>query len=412
MRAYIIFNKIQNSSLIAFFICSIILLISAVLQLIGLYAHGSTALLINDFSSAFIRIQPYVFCCFITQYNTTEKRFFKSFWSVLCLLILSTAYGDSVSFIGGIIVALFCSFFFERFNKYISLSVTIITALIFGLLLRNTAPFFTDFQMTAAYTISAKGIISTVLFAVINTALTVFDNNSFENLFFYKSYGGTLVSGNEVITGIKDLFESGYNGELISDYLTGHFFLLFALLGIALALSDELKSAQKICLITVTVCAVFSGNMSLLLLFLFFESWHIFFSAVLLSALSYLSASLLDIRVGYLLDGGIFEMILNINKPVYLIVGCLVFVAIGYFCAKYTSLKFGISDRLNVYIPTRLNRLVHSLGGIVNIIKINDDTVEVRNPKLVNNFEIDCEIRENIIKINDEKIKELKEYIE
>lgn len=411
MRAYNFFNKIHNSSLIAFIAGSICLAAAELLSLLGYYIGKGKNLLLNDFSSLLISIIPYIFCYFITQYFTNDMRWLKSFWSVLCLLAMKTAFGSDISFFAGIAAALFCAFFFERFNKAVSFTVTAVTAVIMGVLLRYTFDFFSDAQMTVAYAVSNKGIISSVIFSIIKTALSLFGNTGFADLFFYKSYGGTAIIDNELITGIKDLFENGYSGELIADYCSGHFFLLFALVGVTLALADMLKGIQKICLIVTACCAVLSGNISLLLLFIFFESWHFYLSVILMSALSYISAVLLDIRAGYLFNGGIAELIINIDKPLYLIVGGLVFVAIGFFAAKYSALKFGISDSLNIYIPTRLNRLVNSLGGIVNIIKVDNDTVEVRNPKLVNNFEIDCEIRENLVKIDDEKITQLKEYL-
>lgn len=411
MRAYNYFNKIQNSSLIAFIVCSICYAAAELFSLLGYFLGNGKDIILSDFSALLKSIVPYIFCYFMTQYFTNEQRWFKSFWSVLCLLVMKTAFGGELSFFAGIIFALFSSFFFEHFNKILSLSVTMITAAILGVLLRYTSDMFSDFQMTLAYTISNKGILSSVLFSAIQALLALFDNNSFADLFYYKSYGGTSIIDNELITGVKDLFQNGYSGEHIADFLTGHYFLLFALIGITLAFADTLKGNQRLCLIIIVCCAVISGNSSLLILFIFFESWHFLFTIILLSVLSYLSAVLLDIRIGYLFNGGIIELILNINKPLYLIAGGLVFIAIGFFAAKYSILKFGISDSLNIYIPTKLNRLVKSLGGIVNIVKVDSDTIEVRNPKLVNNFEIDCEIRENLVKIDDEKITELKEYL-
>lgn len=411
MRAYFLFNKIQNSSLISFIISSIFLAVAALLQLLGLAVGERADVILNDFSTILLRLIPYVFCAFITSYFTTDRRLIKTFWAVFCLIMLSTAFNGNISFIAGIITAAACSFFFESFNKPVSFSITFISAVILGILLNTVSDFFSNIQMSVAYSISGKGILSSILFAVISTFLSLFGNNSFMDLFFYKSYGGTIISNDEVITGIKDLAANNYDGELISTYMTGHFFILFALVGITLCLGDELKKGQRLCLIITAVCAVLSGNFSLLLLFIFFESWYLFFSVILISALSYAAAVLLDIRISYALDGGIIEMLLNIDKPVYLAVCGLVFIAIGYFTAKFSVLKNGISDFLNIYIPDRLNKLVSALGGIVNIIKIKENTVEVRNPKLVNNFDIDCEIRENVVKVNDNMISELKDYL-
>lgn len=187
--------------------------------------------------------------------------------------------------------------------------------------------------------------------------------------------------------------------------------MIFAILGIMLSLSEQLKQAQKICLFVTFAAAALTGNISLALFFILLESPYLFMSALLISALSFAASALLDIRIGYLHGGGLIEMLINIDKPLYLIAAGVVFFAIGYFITKYSVLKSGVSDCLNVYIPARLNKLVASLGGIVNIIKIKDDTVEVRNPKLVNNFELKCEIKENLIKTDDDKISELKEYL-
>ena len=411
MRAYFLLNKIQNSSLVSFIISSIFLAIAALFQLLGLAFGDRADVVLNDFSIALLRLIPYVFCVFITSYFTRDNRLLKTFWSVFCLVMFSTAYDGDVSFIAGITVALVCSLFFNRFNKPISFTVTLVTAVIFGVLLNTTGDYLSDMQMSFAYSISNKGILSSIIFAVVSTFLSLFGNNSFMDLFFYKSYGGTIINNDDVITGIKDLVANDYSGDLISTYMTGHYFILFALVGVALCLCDELKKGQKLCLIIVTVCAVLSGNFSLLLLFIFFESWYLFFSVLIISALSYVIAVLLDIRAAYILDGGIVEMIMNIDKPVYLLVCGLVFIAIGYFITKFSVLKNGISDFLNIYIPNRLNKLVNAFGGIVNIIKVKEDTVEVRNPKLVNNFDIDCEIRENVVKVNNDLIKDLKEYL-
>ena len=40
-----------------------------------------------------------------------------------------------------------------------------------------------------------------------------------------------------------------------------------------------------------------------------------------------------------------------------------------------------------------------SLGGVQNIIRISNDLIEVRNPKLINEIDLKCEVKENQIKI-------------
>lgn len=412
MRAYNLFNKIHNSSLLAFIISSVFILIAELLQLLGYHIGDAADVVLLNFSQLLLKLVPYVFCYFISMYFTNSERWLKAFWAVICLCVFETASGISISFFAGIVAALMYSYFFERFNKYISFSVTLLSSVVFGLAMSYLGDIFKDILMGAARFVSDKGLVTAVLFSVISTVLCLFGSNSFNDLFYYKSYGGTIVKDDNVITGIKDLFENGYSGEQLADYMTGHYFLLFVILGVMLALADELKAVQKICLLITMLCSFISGDISLALFFVFLESPFLFILITIISAICHITAHLLDIRMGYLFSGSVVEMFGSIDKPVYFFVCAVVFVAIGYFVTRYSNIKTGISDCLNIYIPTRFNHLLNALGGIVNVIKVNDDVAEVRNPKLVNTFDLKCEIRENLVKVEDDKIKELGEYLQ
>ncbi|MCI9145422.1 MAG: hypothetical protein HFJ97_03545 [Eubacterium sp.] len=412
MRAYNLFNKIHNSALLAFIISSVFILIAELLQLLGYHISNEADVVLLNFSQLLLKLVPYVFCYFISMHFTNSERWLKAFWAVVCLCVFETASGISISFFAGIVAALMYSYFFERFNKYISFSVTLLSSVVFGLAMSYLGDIFKDILMGAARFVSDKGLVTAVLFSVISTVLCLFGSNSFNELFYYKSYGGTIVKDDNVITGIKDLFENGYSGEQLADYMTGHYFLLFVILGVMLALADELKAVQKICLLITMLCSFISGDISLALFFVFLESPFLFILITIISAICHVTAHLLDIRMGYLFSGSIVEMFGSIDKPVYFFVCAVVFVAIGYFVTRYSNIKAGISDCLNIYIPTRFNHLLNALGGIVNIIKVNDDVAEVRNPKLVNTFDLKCEIRENLVKVEDDEIKELGEYLQ
>ncbi len=412
MRTYNLFNKIHNSALLAFIISSVFILIAELLQLLGYHISNEADVVLLNFSQLLLKLVPYVFCYFISMHFTNSERWLKAFWAVVCLCVFETASGISISFFAGIVAALMYSYFFERFNKYISFSVTLLSSVVFGLAMSYLGDIFKDILMGAARFVSDKGLVTAVLFSVISTVLCLFGSNSFNELFYYKSYGGTIVKDDNVITGIKDLFENGYSGEQLADYMTGHYFLLFVILGVMLALADELKAVQKICLLITMLCSFISGDISLALFFVFLESPFLFILITIISAICHVTAHLLDIRMGYLFSGSIVEMFGSIDKPVYFFVCAVVFVAIGYFVTRYSNIKAGISDCLNIYIPTRFNHLLNALGGIVNVIKVNDDVAEVRNPKLVNTFDLKCEIRENLVKVEDDEIKELGEYLQ
>lgn len=411
MRAYSFFNKIHNSSLLAFIISSAFIVIAELLQLLGYYIGDGADVVLLNFSQLLLKLVPYIFCYFITMYFTNGERWLKAFWAVICLCVFATASGIQISFFAGIAAALMYSYFYEHFNKYISFSVTLISSVLVGLAMSYLGDVLKDLLMSTARFVSDKGIVTAVLFSVISTILSLFGSNSFNDLFYYKSYGGTMVKDDNVITGIKDLFENGYSGEQLADYMTGHYFMLFVILGVMLALADELKAVQKVCLLITMLCSFVSGNISLALLFIFIESPFLFILITIISAVCSVTSHLLDIRMGYLFSGGIAELFTSLDKPVYFFVCAVVFVAIGYFVTRYSNVRAGISDCFNTYIPTRFNHLLGALGGIANIIKISEDVAEVRNPKLVNTFDLKCEIRENLVKVEDEKLKELGEYL-
>ena len=51
-------------------------------------------------------------------------------------------------------------------------------------------------------------------------------------------------------------------------------------------------------------------------------------------------------------------------------------------------------------------------GNIMRKIRFSDTSIEVRNPKLVDEISLDCEIKENIIKIEKGIVDNLKEYFD
>lgn len=415
MRFFYSINKLQGASLFPFIFCSVFLVIAELLQLIGSTVSADNEIIFYNFSKLLYDLMGYAFCYFIVYRLTYKKSAFSAFWGVLCLAVFYTAMNslyesNSVYFVG-IIMALFCAFCFNKLDKVLAMSLTMISSILFGVLSGFLLDYWDNFVMWLSQLISGKGYFSPVLFSVADNIFSLFGIDSLKDMIFYKSYGGSIIYEGEIVTGVKDLFSAGYTGQLVSSYLSGHYFLIFALVGVSTALFSNLKGIQKYILVIVTVSAVISGDISILLLFLFFESPFIFAAVLLMSALAYLAAYILDLGIGYVFSGGIIELIMYIDKTVYLLAGGVVFVAIGYFVYKFCYEKHGISDCLNIYIPTRLNNFVKALGGINNIVRYKNDALEVRNPKLIDTVTIECEINENIIKSSDKRFLELKEYL-
>lgn len=415
MRFFNKMNQLLGASLFPFIFCSVFLVIAELLQLIGSTAGADYEIIFYNFSKLLYNLMGYAFCYFITYRLTFKKSAFSAFWGVLCLAVFYTAvnslYQSHSVYFAGIIMAVFCCFCFNRLDKVLAMSLTMISSILFGVLSGFLLDYWDNFVMWLSQLISGKGYFSPVLFSITDNVFSLFGIDSLKDMIFYKSYGGSIVYDGEIVTGVKDLFSAGYTGQLVSAYLSGHYFLLFALAGVSAALFYNLKGIQKYVLAIVAVGTVISGDISILLLFLFFESPFIFAAVLLIGALAYLAAYILNLGIGYVFSGGMIELIMYADKTVYLLAGGVVFIAIGYFVYKFCYEKHGISDCLNIYIPTRLNPFVEALGGIHNIVRYKNDALEVRNPKLIDTVTIECEIDENIIKSNDKRFLELKEYL-
>lgn len=415
MKLFEKFNRLQSGLLLSFVFTSILIVAAEILNLISVAIDNSFGAGIQGFINLFSNLIVYIFCYFLTVSLTDGKKWLKGFWCIVCFAFFQTAfsavYDAGIYYLAGLLIAVLVSYLFNRYNITISMSVSIIFSITFGILSGYLFEYFENFLMTVSQVVSGKGIFSAALFSAIDSIFTLLGVDNFRDLFFYKSYGGSQLIDGNIVTGIKDLFEAGYSGNLISSFLSGHYYLLFAVAGICVSMMNKLKNPQKTVLIILLVSSVLSGNLTYLFLFIFLESPFLFLSVLFVSVLSYVSAYLLKLGMGYMFNGGMIELIMNSDNYVYLLAGGVVFFTIGYFLFKFSYEKHGISDCINIYIPTRLSSTVEALGGIENIIRFKGDKLEVRNPKLINTVKIDCEIDENIVESNNEKFIELKEYL-
>ena len=261
--------------------------------------------------------------------------------------------------------------------------------------------------------VSNKGNISSAMFGFVNTLLSPLDFSSFENMFYYKSFGSTqVINNNSIVSGAINIFKNNINSQAVITYLSGHSYLIFLIIGVFSSLIKELKGIEKAVLCIIVASSILCGNVTIFMFFVFLESPYLFLSLCVISSLGYFCASIVKISVGFSFGGGIIEIFINADKYVYLITLGIVFTAIGYFVTKYFYEKYGISSLLNIYIPKNLKETVSALGGVQNIIRFSDTSIEVRNPKLVDEISLDCEIKENIIKIEKDIVDNLKEYFD
>ncbi|MCD7796309.1 MAG: hypothetical protein LUG95_01400 [Clostridiales bacterium] len=258
-------NKAHSVLLVPFAVSSFLFAAAEIFSVISkLDIWASFYSLLTGLAELFVGIVPFVFCFFITLVTLKGKRGFKAFWSLFCFSVAYTCISaflqSDYSFVVGVVIALLCIYCFNNFSPVFSLAATFSVSVILGVLFGYLADYFANFIMWLTDFVSGKNIISCVLFALIYGIFSLFNISSFADAFYNKSHGGSLLFDGEIVTGTAELFASSYDGKLVSFYLSGHYFMLFASVDITAALCTQLKGAQKIILIAVTVGTVFSGN--------------------------------------------------------------------------------------------------------------------------------------------------------
>ena len=412
MKSYKYLNKLQNSSSISFVLCSTLIVIKYLLDFLSIRLGSNQTFKFNDYSLAIANVVPYVFCFFLSYSLLKGKKSVKAFICTFVLFIFYSVFGESTSIIFAIIFPLIAYFLFERFDFYLSSFLLLIISVVFALLFNMLYDYYVDFIMLLSATVSEKGAFSSSAFGLINTFLSAFDIKEFQNMFYFKSYGGTYVTDNSVICGAVNLFKSNILSKSISSYLSGHYYLIFLIFGTYSFLVTKVKGISKVTLTVLFLCMSLTGNVTFILMFVLFENVYLFLGICVLSCLCYFCADIVNLSMGLTLGGSVFEMFAYLNKGAYLFLAGIVFFSLGYFVTRYFWEKVGISSALNIYIPKRLQKSVSKLGGIPNILKINEFDIEVRNPKIVDTINFDCEIKENKIIIEKSLINDLKEYIE
>lgn len=416
MRIFTNFNKLHTALLLPFVICSVFAIVSELLLIISGYFDSQLSEALTVFSYLFDILCGYAFCSFAAAKFAKGKILFKALWSIFCLLIIQASiysFGNTVnkSYFLGLLVGILCGLCFNRLDDITAYIISFFVSLTLGVLIGFSLEYYNDFVMMLASLTSDKGGISSVIFSSFNYLFKLFGSNDFENMIFTKSYGGTMFFGSELVTGVKELFARGYTGQLVSTYMSGHYYLLLSIFGIGIGMMSSLRKSQKIALIFTIISTLISGRIELAILFFLLESPFLSISVLLLSVISYLASYVLKLSVGYVNNGGLIELILGFNDGLYIVVGGVIFIALGYFVYKYCFEKYGISDCLNIYIPTRLNGVVKALGGIKNIVRFKGNDLEIRNPKLIDILSLSCEVDGNIVKSSQEEFLELKEYL-
>lgn len=252
--------------------------------------------------------------------------------------------------------------------------------------------------------------VAGTVFGVLNTLLRPL-SAAFEQPVYLHSAGGAVWLDGQILTGAKTIFAAKPDSLATALFLSGKGLQLFLLPGFACTLADCGKARSKAALALFTVGCVLSGHTELFTLFLALESPFLLLAFAGLTGGCYLVSVLLNLHWGFLQNGGIVEfLLLNSSGALPYLVG-VTFCVLAYFVGRYTVVRYGIAEHSCVWLPKDLRPLVQELGGLQNILAIDDDGVQVRNSKRVNTLLLEGELKEDRFMTDDPQIQTLKEYL-
>ena len=386
----------------AFAFCAALLILINTISLFGfdeLYSGVSAA-------------APVLFSCAsaLLMCHYSCKSFKKALAAGFCILaydaVLFSLCSAHISFVFGIILSLFFSYIAKRFPIYQCFLICIFTVLVLSLSAGLSYEYLYSVLKKLCGILKGRG----ALFGAVNNLYSLLFSNNLSSLFFHKDYSGTAFSGGRIVSGVLDIFEAqGVAGTNASRYLSGKFIVnIFVCSALFLLINKRLDKNEKTALFICFLLAVLFGDIRLFSLFLLIYNPLMYLGFLLITAISYFSAYLLDVQLVYFKEGGIFELIKYRDKVLYFILAGFVIAVLTYFFEKIILSKYDFQSRK--ILPYDVKKIVSALGGDENIERINGERVELKNPNLIDILRLDCDIRGNNAYLNYDDLILLNKY--
>lgn len=250
-----------------------------------------------------------------------------------------------------------------------------------------------------------------ILFGVFNNFYSIAFSDNFEELIFTKDYSLSAVIDDNIVAGIKNIFIANPDNAPfeVAQYLSGKYLVnIFVVLGITVALYSRLSGMELLSFLLLSALSIVFGDIKLFSLFILIFNPVIYLSFLGMTFVSYLVCSLLDLRIGYADNGSVFELFRYGNNWIYFLLSGLVIAVMSYFLTQIVISKFDIQKRK--ILPREVRRIINSLGGEKNIVKIKEDSIIVKNPNLINVLNLDCDINENEVVLHYGELDLIKQY--
>ena len=260
-----------------------------------------------------------------------------------------------------------------------------------------------------AYLLQGRGVV----FGMLHPLFSLLFSGSFEALFYHADVGGTVLVNQQLVSGAADIFfaDTSAPKRVVALFLSGQFFVnVFVTLGLALCLLPRLRDGERIAFSMACLTAFFCGDYRLEAVFLLVWNPFAFVAYLFLNGVAYLSAAMLDIRIGFTQNASLGQLLRYGNHWwLFLLLGAVLF-ALTYSLLRLVLLRFPVANPLRY--PAQVKQLLRALGGVDNIERLQDERVYVKNPQVINILRVNCDIRENEVTLCQEDLLLLKRYME
>lgn len=390
-----------------FILLCIILIVFNTLALFGV----DNFVVVNSYYQANISIVALVLFCSFIVYSACSK-FDKAVCATTVLLVADLVYFAVCEYHFSLVLIILLSCFFAFIYSKLELKYALILSSVFGVVIAFIMSFadiiVIEITKNIAMTLSDKPSA----YAVINNVYNLLFSTRLEEYIFDSGIGASVVINDSVITGVKGVFEATIENphQLTSAFLSGKYFVnIFVALGLFLFLYSKFDGIQKISLVMIILCSAIFGNNLLLSLYLLLLNPVSYFGYLFMIFVCNIVASLLDLRIGYIQQGSLFELIKYADNMLYFAVSALIIAVLAYFVFRMIFVYFDASN--NVFLSKDAKRIISSLGGKKNIKNIENNCVYVDNANLINILKLDCEIYGNKVVLLDDDVQTLRENL-
>lgn len=349
----------------------------------------------------------FLFPFYVVYFNTKNAQ--KGIAAAFCLMSSCLVYqelsGSYYSLVFILAVSLLLAKLFEikrvSYAAFAGFFALILVALLFGYL----HPLLNEYLKAFAKLISGKG----ALFGVVKSFYELFISDSLTKLFYNTSYSKSEVINGGIVSGAVNVFKADRNNSVCAEYLTGAYFAdIFLPLGIFASLIKSMRDDLKLAFVFSLAASVITGESTLFLLFVLVYNPVLYFAFILVSYISYIVPPLINLNVGFVNNASLIELFKYGNNWGYFLITGVVLSILMYFVSRLVISRFKLS--YGRFYPKKVRKIISSLGGEDNIIRIKSENVFVSNPNLVNILTLDCDIHGDKITLNPAELELIKEY--